>query len=210
MNIFYLDEDPAIAAKYHNDKHVRKMIIETAQMLSTIIRLALGVPGIMLDPKHGYIEYAYCLPDERCGLIYIKSPVYYAALPHHPCTKWAGFSRGNFEWLTALGICLGVEYSLRFQGNVHASEEVVKECREYLPYLELPCEVITPPALAMPDDCKRSDAVISYRLLYHRHKRRFCTWTVREEPYWYKLLTDSETIILNHVLQNQRLQVGAV
>jgi hypothetical protein len=34
MNIFWLDKDPAICAKYHNDKHCVKMILEYAQLLS--------------------------------------------------------------------------------------------------------------------------------------------------------------------------------
>ena len=35
MNIFILDKNPKIAAEYHCDKHVVKMILESAQMLST-------------------------------------------------------------------------------------------------------------------------------------------------------------------------------
>jgi hypothetical protein len=34
MNIFVLDEDQSQAARYHVDKHVVKMILETAQLLS--------------------------------------------------------------------------------------------------------------------------------------------------------------------------------
>ena len=47
MNIFYLHEEPEIAAELHCDKHVVKMIIEYAQLLSTAHR--------MLDGKH-YID----------------------------------------------------------------------------------------------------------------------------------------------------------
>lgn len=36
MNIFYLDENPFWAASYQCDKHVVKMILESAQMLSTV------------------------------------------------------------------------------------------------------------------------------------------------------------------------------
>ena len=32
MNIFYLDRDPGIYAQMHCDKHVVKMILETAQI----------------------------------------------------------------------------------------------------------------------------------------------------------------------------------
>ena len=38
MNIFYLDRDPKLAAQMHCDKHVVKMILESAQMLSTAHR----------------------------------------------------------------------------------------------------------------------------------------------------------------------------
>ena len=42
MNIFVLDKDPHIAAQMHCDKHVPKMIVESAQMLSTAHRLLDG------------------------------------------------------------------------------------------------------------------------------------------------------------------------
>ena len=43
MNIFYLDKNPITAAKMSCDKHVCKMIIESAQMLSTAHRMLDGV-----------------------------------------------------------------------------------------------------------------------------------------------------------------------
>ena len=39
MNIFYLDEDPVKSARAHGDKHIVKMPLETAQMLSTVWHL---------------------------------------------------------------------------------------------------------------------------------------------------------------------------
>ena len=48
MNIFYLDSDPIICAKMHNDKHCVKMILESAQMLSTAHR---ELDGIREDSK---------------------------------------------------------------------------------------------------------------------------------------------------------------
>ena len=39
MNIFFLDKDPIIAAQYHCDKHCVKMILESAQLLSTAHRV---------------------------------------------------------------------------------------------------------------------------------------------------------------------------
>ena len=40
MNIFILDKNIKKCASYHCDKHVAKMILESAQMLSTAVRLA--------------------------------------------------------------------------------------------------------------------------------------------------------------------------
>jgi len=49
MNIFYLHKDPDICASYHCDKHVLKMIIEYAQLLSTAHRMLDGVEEKVLS-----------------------------------------------------------------------------------------------------------------------------------------------------------------
>ena len=63
MNIFVTDEDPVKSAQTLCDKHVVKMVLESAQMLSTAWR--------QWDPE----------ASEERGL-------YKAAHPNHPCTKW--------------------------------------------------------------------------------------------------------------------------
>ena len=42
MNLFILDKDPVKAAQLQCDKHVVKMIVESAQMLSTVHRMLDG------------------------------------------------------------------------------------------------------------------------------------------------------------------------
>ena len=42
MNIFYLDPDPKTCAEMHVNKHVVKMIIEYAQLMSTAHRILDG------------------------------------------------------------------------------------------------------------------------------------------------------------------------
>ena len=44
MNIFYLDRDPVVAAQMMVDKHVIKMILESAQMLCSAKRKLDGTP----------------------------------------------------------------------------------------------------------------------------------------------------------------------
>lgn len=69
MNIFVLDEDPVIAAHMLCNQHVSKMILESAQMLSSVA--------------------------DKYGFPYLYKPTH----KNHPCTIWAGASRENWEWL---------------------------------------------------------------------------------------------------------------
>lgn len=43
MNIFVLDSDPKLCAEYHCDKHVVKMVLETAQLLSNCVEHNNGI-----------------------------------------------------------------------------------------------------------------------------------------------------------------------
>lgn len=96
MNIFVLDTDPVKAAQYHCDKHVVKMILETAQLLCSV---------------HHATEAEYDIP-------------YKATHINHPCAKWARESTGNYYWLQSLGDALCQEYTYRY-GKVHKSQAVI-------------------------------------------------------------------------------------
>jgi len=84
MNIFVVDEDPEVAARQLCDKHVVKMILETAQMMCTV--------------AHGY---GY-------------SPPYKKTHPKHPCTLWAAKSADNWSWLIRHGLAMCAEYTRRY------------------------------------------------------------------------------------------------
>lgn len=71
MNIFVFDEDPHKAAMWLDDVRQNKMILETAQLLSTAIQES-GNSG----------NYS----------------VYKSTHKNHPCTKWVMKSRGNYSW----------------------------------------------------------------------------------------------------------------
>jgi hypothetical protein len=108
MNIFVLSKNPGLAARYHNNKHVIKMILESKQVLD-----AAG--SETAKNKHG------------------KQLAWY----HHPCTRWARESRTNFLWLIRLGIALCTEYTYRY-GKVHAYSgffrELLFNIPEHLPH----------------------------------------------------------------------------
>ena len=84
MNIFVLHRHPTTAAKMQCDKHVVKMILESAQMLCTVVRV-LG----------------------------IEAP-YRATHKNHPCTIWARRTQQNWNWLIEHALALCAEYTKRY------------------------------------------------------------------------------------------------
>jgi hypothetical protein len=84
MNIFFLDFDTKKCAEYHCDKHVVKMILETAQLLCS---------------THWVIgsEAPYKLSHKN-----------------HPCSIWVRESLSNYLYLCDLGLELCKEYTYRY------------------------------------------------------------------------------------------------
>ena len=74
MNIFFLDQDPRQCAEWMVDKHVVKMIVETAQLLSTAHRIMDGEEVIVhLQHKEtGKVrkKNVWVLPDDRNESLY--------------------------------------------------------------------------------------------------------------------------------------------
>lgn len=102
MNIFVLDQDIKQCARYHCDKHVVKMILESVQILCTALN------------KKGY------------------STPYKPTHPNHPCVLWVDQSYDNFLWLKELTIELNNEYRYRYdKSNDHKSIAVLQSISKY-------------------------------------------------------------------------------
>ena len=84
MNIFVLDLDTKKCAEYHNDKHVVKMILETAQLLCGVHWVVGGEAPYKLSHKN------------------------------HPCSIWVRECIENYVWLCDFGIDLCEEYKYRY------------------------------------------------------------------------------------------------
>lgn len=165
MNIFFLSSDPKEAAQFHNDRHVVKMILETAQLLSTA--------HAILDNDGQQVEGLY-KPTHK----------------NHPCAIWVRESHKNYDWTFDLFEALLQEYTHRFHKK-HKSEELYlllaerprniywAENHEQKNYTSLP-------ALAMPEQYKTSDPVQSYRDYYINEKSHLAKWTNRPVPYWWR------------------------
>lgn len=157
MNIFFIDSDPFKAARWHGDKHVVKMILESAQMMST----AHHVTG-----------------SEHAENLY--KPVHI----NHPCSIWVRENLANYEWMWNLFCGLCGEFRLR-RGKSHATSRllITLSCDPNLP--ESP--VHTRPVLAMPGEFKTNDPVESYRNYYrHKHECGIVeyNWMAERKPDW--------------------------
>ena len=91
MNIFYLHQDPKVCAQWAVDSHCVKMILESAQLLSTAHRVLDGVQYI--DTSSGRKIKRWKLDDDREGILYSATHV------NHPCAVWARESNNKYGWL---------------------------------------------------------------------------------------------------------------
>jgi len=181
MNRFILHEDPVVAAQMHCDKHVVKMVLEEAQMLSTAHRVADSfVIRTHVPKQRSRTEYYFEPGDSREGLLYLVTH------KNHPCSVWARASRANYSWASSLLHSLLNEYEYRYS-KIHKIRRTGLE-RALMQYPRgIPDSPRTPFPLAMPDEYKRyGDAVGSYRTLYRLSKSRFAAWNRgRSAPDWY-------------------------
>lgn len=163
MNIFILSENPQRAAQYHCDKHVVKMVLESAQLLCSAHHIAGHVEWKDKDPHVGPI------------------PIYHLSHPSHPCTLWAVKSVGNYLWLLELFEELLKEYTKRYK-KIHS-------CSRLLPALRLipqglPRIPRTEFVTVMPDEYVSQDPVESYRRYYREGKSHLLTYKFTDIPYF--------------------------
>lgn len=196
VNVFYLDHDPAAAARAHCDRHVVKMILETAQLLSTAwhvlapdaIRYEIGATDPLYPFPSLANDSAVKARLEIGGQWYLANQrIYGKTHEHHPSAVWARECTGNYDWLWRLGAHLLDEYTFRYRRS-HASRHVLRTLER--PPVALPTGPAAEPPTAMPDEYVATDvegyadAVASYRAYYRGAKRSLLTYTRRPPPDW--------------------------
>lgn len=181
MNIFILDEDPSKAAQMLCDRHVPKMIVESAQMLSTAHRLLDGIVERRPSKSGKTMQNYYVLPDIR------EDYMYAAVHKNHPCTVWTMASKCNYFWHYEHFLAMGQEFEYR-RGKTHATIELLGDKLKQKP-INIPDIGLTEFAQAMkayPECMVEGDAVTAYRNYYHTAKD-FAKWEWRRPaPEWWK------------------------
>lgn len=181
VNIFALHDSPFQSAREMCDKHVVKMPVETAQMLSTVHRMLDGKPYVDYS-KNGRRIQRWSHPTDEAN----STLLYRATMMNHPCTIWARETLGNYRWLADHGLALCDEYTRRY-GRRHGSQSLIEWCQCYPPAGIPEDHRQTPFPQAMPDYCKVPNCAVSaYRQYYIMEKRRFATWKKPAQvPDWF-------------------------
>lgn len=162
MNIFVLDSNPQLAARMQCDKHVCKMAIEYAQLLSTA-------------------HHVHHTDVAQTQHIYKPTHV------KHPSTLWVAAHPLHYAWLFELMRETWSEYTHRYQ-RIHASSRLL-HALQIVPNMGHVGAPTAPPQ-CMPDVCKMpgatwEDTVAAYRRYYNIEKATFATWKSRETPEWF-------------------------
>lgn len=165
----------------HNDKHVVKMILEYAQLLSTAHRVIDGVEEQALS-KSGRKQKVWRLPDDR------EQHVYKASHINHPSAKWTRHYEGHYSWLFTMWYELMKEYTYRY-GKHHVSERLIDHLAKIPNNIPKNVEW-SAPWRAMPDEFKADRTVPdytieSYRAYYLGAKVKMSRWTNRPMPEWF-------------------------
>jgi hypothetical protein len=175
VNIFYLSDDPVEAAKWMVDRHVVKMILESAQLLSTAHRYLDG-KMLVAQNDNGRKMKRWVLDDAR------ELALYKATHINHPSAVWCRTSVENYLWLVEHFAALLDEYTHRY-GKRHKCSDLLYPLQS--PPFNLKEYDRTKMLCAMPDEYKISaDPVENYRQYYRVGKSRMHKWTNREAPEW--------------------------
>lgn len=164
MNIFVLDYDPTIAARYHCDQHLHKMILESAQMLSTWV-------------------HKTTLPT------HIKREFYKPTHPNHPCTLWLS-EQAHRNWLTQLCFALD-DLRMTNGSDSHKSMEIIKAYCDVDPSPPEPFDDtnVLPFVFCGPDNLRLGSVVQQYQVYYRKKAREWAetkgvimSWKGRSVP----------------------------
>tara|TARA_B100000287_G_C20366959_1_gene676193 strand:+ start:212 stop:712 length:501 start_codon:yes stop_codon:yes gene_type:complete len=164
MNIFCLDEDPIKAVQMMCDKHIVKMILESAQLMSTAHR--------ELDGDNA------------------NENLYKSTHKNHPSAKWVRESLWNYVWLYRHWVAMNDEYKLRYNKTKnHKSFDKLNDILRNPPKNIPLAKIGTLPTPAMPDYCKiDGDVVASYRKYYINEKKDIATWKIpSRKPEWFEV-----------------------
>jgi hypothetical protein len=186
VNLFYLDSDPKKCAQYYCDRHVNKIMVEIAQMLS-----------------QAHYDFGNEIPPyKKSKLIKPQILIY----------TWITESRGNYIFAGKLALELLEEYKYRYNKETHACIYPLAWLTSHIP-LRLPDKgqtkfKLTNNVFAYEDYFSEIEAS---RFVYVDYKCKKDRWTKRPKPEWYdRYLEESNKnrkLLAKKILLNTKIKL---
>lgn len=176
MNIFYLSESPEQCAEWMVDKHCVKMILETAQLLSTAHRVLDG--NLTITEKNGRKKKIWILPDLRNERLYGATHI------NHPSAIWARKTSGNYDWLYQHLLALLKEYTYRYDKEHKVETSGMVHSLYFKPFFIERGECTVMPSCMDAEYKISEDPVMNYRNYYKIGKAHLHNWKRRNPPEW--------------------------
>jgi hypothetical protein len=184
MNIFYIDENPVVAAQWMVDRHVVKMILESAQLLSTAHRILDGNEiqlEVQVEQEDGKVKTRkkkwWLLNDAREEVIYSATHI------NHPSAIWCRSSIQNYDWLVDHFFALMEEYTYRYE-KTHKCFGEISYMLQSPPKNLTEYDMTTMPSCMADEYIICSDPIKNYRNYYKMGKTHLHKWKKRNPPEW--------------------------
>ena len=165
------------------DRHVVKMILETAQLLSTAHRVLDGKEIIIegwtdeFGTRHRK-KKLLVLDDHRDSILYRATHI------NHPSAVWCRQSVENYNWLVDHLFALGDEYTYRY-GKKHLTIEKLGYMIQSPPFNLKAWDWTPMPSCMDKQYIISDDPIINYRHYYVNGKSRLKKYTKRRPPAWW-------------------------
>lgn len=154
MNIFYTNENPLLAAEDHCKVHMRKMIVEYAQILSA----------------------AHHVLDDNQAI----QNIYKLTHKNHPSAMWCRSGQYQYEWVLDCALALCKLYT-KDTGKIHKTQETLERLKT-LP-VNLSLTDWQDPPVAAPDKFKAVAVFNGVVTAYREYmKSKFEEWNQRDKP----------------------------
>lgn len=173
MNIYFLDENPHWAARFHVDRHVASQIGETARILQAA--------HVMLD--------GVATAKMRTGNLVLVRNMHM----NHPYAGWTRANSANYEWTAQLFAKLLLEYELRFM-KVHAYQTLA-DMFQVKPLNIERGELSPMTQHALAPRFRSYDAVLAHRMSYLWLRDDLAQWSLpAKTPQWWQTLREREKV----------------
>lgn len=149
------------------DKHIVKMSLESAQMLTNCFsRELLDAENTPRTLKGNPRKYSYW---------------------NHPSSVWVRETRGNMDWLVLHAIEICKEKKRRYpDAPMPFVYEFLRWAQDNANRSEVPPGLFTTPPQCMPEERKiKGDTVKAYRDYYRKDKAKIVQWGRSPQPAWF-------------------------